>query len=407
MNIIGQIVVSGNVRRSAQIAIGDCKDLDFLREKRWDLGGIPNHRAYSNNSVVCNDINEIINNEEFWCGYEGKGEPYGLINLGLSQKCGRLGETKYADPTVAGYNPCAEISLSDKETCCLSELYLPNITSADELWLCTKYVYRICKHSLTLPCTFSQDTEDIVHANMRIGIGVTGYLQATEEQKNWLSANYVRLRAYDDEYSMQHGFPKSIKLTTCKPSGTLSILAGVTAGIHPGYAQYYIRRVRIASESPLIEVARKHGYDIEYSRRFDGTHDTTTQIVSFPYSLPEGTVFGNNCSAIDQLEYVRRLQTEWADNSISVTVTYKPEELPVIKDWLREHYNNNVKTVSFLLYSGHGFDQAPIEPITKEVYNTMMSACQPITSLIGICSSAADEELATLSTCAGGVCPVR
>ena len=104
MDIIGQIVVSGNVRRSAQIALGDCKDKEFLRAKRWDLGNIPNWRCYSNNSVVCNDINDILDNEDFWAGYQGNGEPYGLINLGLSRKTGRLGEEQYPDPDVCGYN---------------------------------------------------------------------------------------------------------------------------------------------------------------------------------------------------------------------------------------------------------------------------------------------------------------
>jgi hypothetical protein len=105
MNLIGQIVVSGNVRRSAQIALGDCNDTEYLRAKRWDLGGVPNWRCYSNNSVICNDIKEVLDNEEFWQGYNGNGEPYGLINLKLSKKCGRLGETQYPDPRVAGYNP--------------------------------------------------------------------------------------------------------------------------------------------------------------------------------------------------------------------------------------------------------------------------------------------------------------
>ena len=407
MNIIGQIVVSGNVRRSAQIAIGDCKDTEFLRAKRWDLGNVPNHRAYSNNSVVCNDIAEVLDNDEFWCGYEGKGEPYGLINLALSRKCGRLGDFQYPDPTVEGYNPCAEISLSDKETCCLAELYLPNIETSEQLWLCTKFLYRVCKHSLTLPCRSSEDTEAVVHKNMRIGIGVTGYLQASEEQKQWLPDCYKRLREYDNSYSDLHGFPRSVKLTTCKPSGTLSLLAGVTSGVHPGYAQYYIRRIRISSESPLINLVKKHGYHVEYSRKFDGSVDLSTQIISFPYSLPEGTVFGDECSAISQLEHVKRLQTDWADNSISVTVTYKPEELPEIKNWLKLNFNDSVKTVSFLLYSGHGFDQAPIEPISKEVYDRMKSECRSITSMEGICFSSADADIATLSDCAGGVCPIR
>ena len=102
MNIIGQIVVSGNVRRSAQIALGDCNDDEYLRAKRWDLGGIPNWRCYSNNSVICNDIKDILDNDNFWQGYMGNGEPYGLINLKLSKECGRLGETQYPDPNVQG-----------------------------------------------------------------------------------------------------------------------------------------------------------------------------------------------------------------------------------------------------------------------------------------------------------------
>lgn len=103
INIIGMIVVAGNVRRSAIIAIGDCDDLEYLKAKRWDLGNIPRWRSNSNNSVVCSDIEDLP--EEFWEGYKGNGEPYGLINLDLSRKCGRLGETQYPDPNVMGYNP--------------------------------------------------------------------------------------------------------------------------------------------------------------------------------------------------------------------------------------------------------------------------------------------------------------
>lgn len=103
MNIIAFVVVSGNVRRSAQIAIGDCDDIQYLRSKRWDLGAIPNWRAMSNNSVVCNDIDNLP--EEFWDGYMGKGEPFGLINLKLSREVGRLGDKRYKDKKVMGYNP--------------------------------------------------------------------------------------------------------------------------------------------------------------------------------------------------------------------------------------------------------------------------------------------------------------
>ena len=103
MNIIGALVVAGNVRRSAQLALGDPDDVEFLLAKRWDIGNIPSWRAMSNNSVICNDFSDL--HEFFWEGYEGKGEPYGIINLRLSKKMGRLGDTRFKDPDVQGYNP--------------------------------------------------------------------------------------------------------------------------------------------------------------------------------------------------------------------------------------------------------------------------------------------------------------
>lgn len=398
MNIIGKIVVAGNVRRSAQIAIGDHDDIEYLRAKRWDLGGIPNWRAMSNNSVACDDISLLP--EEFWEGYRGNGEPYGLINLTSSRRMGRTGETMYPDPNVMGYNPCAEQSLEPFETCCLAEVYLPNIESLQELKDVTKLLYRINKHSLAIKCAV-KETEDIVHKNMRMGIGVTGYLQATEEQKSWLSECYSYLRAYDKEYSRICGYPTSIKLTTVKPSGTLSLLAGVTPGAHPGYSEYYIRRIRMAADSELVDVCRNNGFDVEYVKNFDGTEDHSTVVVSFPCKFPENTTFAEDMTAVDQLEVIKRLQAEWSDNSVSVTIYYRKEELDDIKAWLKENYVN-VKSVSFLLHSDHGFVQAPMEEISRETYERLKDGTTPITSLTQI-----NMEDIDIQDCATGACPVR
>ena len=399
MNIIGKIVVAGNVRRSAQIALGDHDDIEYLRAKRWDLGGIPNWRAMSNNSVVCDNIDLLPS--EFWEGYKGNGEPYGLINLKNSRKWGRTHEMEYPDPDVMGFNPCAEQSLANFETCCLAEIYLPNIESAEELKKVARYLYRINKHSLAIPCSL-KETEDIVHANMRMGIGVTGYLQATEQQRVWLDETYTYLRAYDKEYSKQHGFPNSIKLTTVKPSGTLSLLAGVTPGAHPGFSEYYLRRIRMAADSELARVARSNGYHVEYVRNFDGTEDHSTVVVSFPCKFPKDTKFADEMSAVDQLEVIKRLQSEWSDNSVSVTIYYRMEELESIKAWLDDNYDYCVKSVSFLLHSGHGFDQAPLEEISESRYHEERSKVTPITSLDSV--ELDDVEIADCDT---GACPVR
>ena len=398
MNIIGRIVVAGNVRRSAQIALGDADDVEYLNAKRWDLGNIPNWRAMSNNSVICSDISQLP--EDFWQGYNGNGEPYGLINLEASRRMGRTGDTRYPDPDVQGFNPCAEQSLANYETCCLAEIYLPNIESESELRKVARYLYRINKHSLSIPCAI-KETEDIVHKNMRMGIGVTGYLQASEEQRQWLSDCYDYLRSYDKEYSALCGFPESIKLTTVKPSGTLSLLAGVTPGAHPAFAQYYIRRVRMDSNSELVQVARSHGYHVEPVRNFDGTEDHGTSVVSFPCSFPEGTKLAGEMTAVDQLNVIKRLQEEWSDNAVSVTIYYRKEELEQIKEWLQNNYFN-VKSVSFLLHNDHGFDQAPMEEITKEQFEDMASKVKPITSLVSLNMDEVD-----IQDCEGGACPVR
>ena len=397
MNIIGAVVVAGNVRRSAQIAIGDPDDVEYLLAKRWDMGNIPSWRAMSNNSVVCNDFKDL--HEYFWDGYEGKGEPYGLINLKLSRKIGRLGETQYPDPKVMGYNPCAEQSLAPYETCCLAEVYLSNVSSKAEFIDICKLLYRINKHSLALPCHL-EETADIVHSNMRMGIGVTGVLQASDEQRSWLSEAYEELRAFDKEYSAKHGFPESVKLTTVKPSGTLSLLPGVTSGCHPAYSRHMIRRIRISADHALVQVCRDHGYPVEYQRNFDGSEDHSTMVVSFPFCYPEGTKLAAEMTAIDQLEVVKWLQANWSDNSVSCTVYYRKEELPEIKKYLAKNYKNNHKSLSFLLHNEHGFHQAPLEEITKEQYDELVAKTRLITKVDEANFDGGDE-------CASGACPVK
>jgi hypothetical protein len=399
MNIIGYIVVSGNVRRSAEIAIGDYDDVEFLKAKRWDLGSIPNWRSMSNNSIYAPmDIDNLP--QEYWDTYE-QGEPYGLINLELAKACGRTGETKYPDLGVEGFNPCAEQSLNNFETCCLSEVYLPNIESFEELLDVLQYTYRVNKHSLALHCSL-KETEDIVHKNMRMGIGMTGILQATPEQRDWLKDAYQELRYYDAYYSNLKGFPTSIKLTTVKPSGTLSLLAGVTPGVHPNPAgPYYYRRVRMSTNSPLVELCKKHGYGVEPAIEFDGGNSKTTMVVTFPCKIGQNVPVESNFTYQQQLNMVRRMQREWSDNSVSCTVYYKKEDIQGIKEYLKKYFSNELKTVSFLLSSGHGFLQAPYETITEDEYNEAIKGVTPITS-VNI-----SEDSFELVDCQSGSCPIK
>ena len=414
-NIIGGIVVSGNVRRSAQIAIGDPDDYLFLRAKNWSLGNIPNWRAMSNNTIYADDFSHISN--EIWSnGYVldsqtgfAKGEPYGFFNLPLSQKYGRLKDGPMKDsnlyPTdednVVGTNPCGEISLASYECCNLSELYLNNITSKEELNLCAKLLYKTQKAIAALPF-IHEETNRIVHKNMRLGLGVTGICQSLNKIE-WLDTCYKELRKFDKEWSKERGWNRSIKLTTIKPSGTLSLLGGSTPGVHPAYSKYYIRRVRMASNDVLVSYCRDLGYNIEYVVNFDGSENHDTVVVEFPCETPDGALFADDMGVTKQLEMVKKLQEVWSDNAVSVTAYYSDSELGELKKWLSENYENGIKSVSFLLRQKHGFKQAPYEEITKEAYENKKSKVKPITIINQNIGNDALEGI----ECEGGACPIK
>ena len=413
-NIIGSVVVAGNVRRSAEIALGDPDDILYLRAKNWGSGNVPNWRAMSNNTIYADSYDHVL--EEVWKnGYEinkesgyANGEPYGFFNLPLSQKFGRIKDGPISQnvlyPTDVDNcemtNPCAEISLANYECCNLSELYLNNITSKEELIDCAQLLYKTQKAIASLPF-IHEETNRIVHKNMRLGLGVTGVCQSLDKL-DWLDDCYVSLRKFDKEWSAKRGWSESIKLTTIKPSGTLSLLGGATPGVHPAFSQYYMRTVRMSSSDSLVQTCKDMGYHVEFLINFDGTENRDTVVVYFPCKTPEGSILTKDMDVIKQLDMVKKLQTVWSDNAVSVTAYYKPEELESLKTWLKDNYENNIKSVSFLLFKDHGFKQAPYQEIDEATY---LAANAKVKPLIAILSG--NVEMLDMAECAGGACPIR
>lgn len=402
-NVVGSIVVSGNVRRSAQIAIGSSRDAEYLNAKRWDRGGIPNWRAMSNNSVYRDSLEEPLS-EDFWAGYDGRGEPYGLINMEACRSYGRLDDGKgyRRDDRAEGVNPCAEQTLESYECCDLFEQYLPRLRTREEFVTAARLGYKVCKTVLQLPFAW-EETERVVRRNQRLGIGVSGYCQAPHFGSGDYTAVYRELEGLDDRYSREIGAARSIKLTTVKPSGTVSLLPGVTPGVHPAYSRHYIRRIRFSANDPIVAACRDAGYGVEPVLQFDGSYDHATQVVSFPVDAGEGTVVAADVSAVDQLEMQQFLQRYWSDNNVSVTVYYRDAELPAIREWLSQNYRDGVKTVSFLRHSEHGFRQAPYEEITAEKFAELSAGTRPIDLLDG----SRQWDVIDSLECAGGACPVK
>ena len=394
-NIIGKVVVAGNARRSAQLALGDPDDTLFLKAKRWGSMNIPDWRGNSNNSIIADSYDELT--DEYWRNWDGNSECYGLLNRKLARTIGRIGEP-CDDRKVVGTNPCGEIFLEPGESCNLAEIFLPNIESQKEFNTVSKLLYKTQKAITTLPYPF-KEAQDVVRRNRRLGQGVTGWLQSTEEQLSYLDPGYKNLRKFDKEWSEKIGVNQSIKLTTVKPSGTLSLLPFITPGIHPGLSHYFIRRVRVGSNDPLVQSAKTAGYGVEYDILIDGSLDYRKCVIDFPCSLPETTIVANQMTAIQQMEWVVKAQTVWSDNAVSVSVYYEKQELPEIKVWLRENYKNKIKSISFLLRQDHGFKLPPLEAITKDQYEKMVSKLKPIE----IDGDGIDSSL----ECDGGACPIR
>lgn len=389
---IGEMVVAGNVRRSAIIIIGDPWDREYLTCKRWDLKSVPVERQFANFSVAVSDSEDL--HPSFWRTYEA-GEPFGFVNRANIQKYGRMGHL--LEDTAIGVNPCAEATLENGEPCNLLEIVMKHLRDTDHFCQAARLMFRwgkrVCQEEY-----HHRLINEVVHRNNRVGVGITGCLQSTLFNPKDLDRAYKTIQAENRAYSRQLGVPESIRTTVVKPSGTLSLVGDCTAGIHPAFAEHYIRRVRFAENSPLIPVLREAGHRIEPQKNIDGSLDYGTLVVDFPVHMPDAPT-ADKMTTWEQLEVVKMAQQHWADQSVSVTVYYKKEEIPQLKEWVADNLQY-YKTLSFLCYDDHGFEQAPMEKISKDQYERLANKITPINF-----SGADTGDL--LEECEGGACPAR
>jgi len=372
MNLIGKCVVAGNVRRSAEIALGDATDLDFITSKQ-DEEKLYSHRWASNNSIFAYkglDYSFIADQIAV------NGEP-GIFWLDNAKAYSRMGdEPDYKDKKAAGVNPCGEQTLESFELCCLVETFPSRHDSYEEFQETLKFAYLYSK-SVTLVNTHWQETNAVMLKNRRMGVSQTGIIEAfvkngRRTMLDWCEKGYNYLQNLDEQYSGWLCIPRSIKITTVKPSGTVSLLPGVPPGIHYPHSEYYIRRIRISKNSDLIELIKKAGYFVE-----DDSYSPNTVVVEFPVHERFFERSKNEVSIWEQAENAADYQKYWSDNQVSITITFQPEEADQIKHVL-ECFEDKLKSASFLPIKEHGYKQAPYEEITKERFEEMTSKIKPL-----------------------------
>tara|TARA_R110000824_G_scaffold39325_6_gene119043 strand:- start:5766 stop:7733 length:1968 start_codon:yes stop_codon:yes gene_type:complete len=371
-NLIGRCVVSGNVRRSAALALGAHEDTHYLEMKN-DQEKLYHHRWGSNNSY-----NAPVGMDYTWHANQTQenGEP-GTIWLENARAYGRFKDgINYDDAEVVGFNPCVEQSLHNAELCCLVETFPAKHEDYEDYLRTLKCAYLYGK-TVTLVNTHWPETNAKMLKNRRIGLSQSGIVQAFKKHGrrvmlDWCDNAYDYVKELDTEYANWLCVPKSIKMTSIKPSGTVSLLNGSTPGIHFPEDEYYIRRIRFSNISPVLAALQESGYTIE-----DDAYSPNTSVVEFPVKEEHFTKGKRDVSMWEQLEIAAQYQHYWADNAVSVTVTFTNEEAPHIKSAL-ELYETRLKAVSFLKVSDTGYKQAPYEPITKEKYEEMKKVIKPL-----------------------------
>ena len=372
-NMIGVCVVSGNVRRSAELLIGRIDDEDFLNLKNADV--FPERNSYdpenpgwawmSNNSVevsVGTDFSSIVD------GIVRNGEP-GVVWMDVSKAYGRLVDPiNNKDHRVVGYNPCAEQSLESFECCTLVETYLNRHESLDDYKRTLKFAYLYAKTVTLLP-THWVETNAIMQRNRRIGTSMSGIANFADnrgipELRDWMDSGYQTIKYYDTTYSEWLGIRESIKMTTVKPSGTVSILAGESPGVHwtPG-GKYFNRAIRFSNNDPMLPLFKLANYRVEPASE----SPDTTSVVFFPIKS-EAKRAERDVTIFEKMALAATAQRYWSDNSVSVTVSFDPETESQHVDTVLHMYDGQLKTVSFLPSGNFSYPQMPYTQITEEEY---------------------------------------
>lgn len=369
MNMIGKCVVAGNVRRSAEIAIGNPEDMDFVTMKDYNLypEEVASHRWASNNSIFAEvgktDYHSLKNSIAL------NGEP-GIVWLDNIRNFGRIKDgINTSDLKAAGVNPCGEQTLESYELCCLVETFPSRHETYEEYRETLKSAYLYAK-SVTLIPTHWEETNAVLMKNRRIGTSQSGIIDSfvrhgRRETINWSDNGYEYIKHLDEVYSDWLCIPRSKKVTSIKPSGSVSLLPGVSPGIHYPHSEYYIRRIRVAAEHQLVGIMTAAGYHVEPDERSQGT-----MVVDFPVHEEYFDRKKSDVSMWEQVKNCVDYQEYWADNNVSITVTFKQDEKDDLPHVL-EAYESKLKAISFLPLVDHGYPQAPYEEITKEKYEEM------------------------------------
>jgi len=324
----------------------------------------------SNNTVVLDDSRDFLKLEDIIERIQDNGEP-GFFNLLNVRKYERFGHIGRPDNAFLS-NPCGELCVEDKELCNLMELFPIKAKSRKE-WLRMCELSTLYTTSVALLPTHDHRTNAVQARNRRIGVSICGVSDWFDKWGSFKIIRFMRdgydhIRDTAKFYNEQAGVPTPIRVTTVKPSGTVSQLGGVNPGMHFPLFTHAIRRMRISETSPVLRLLEQANFPVEDDVYIKGN----TKVIEYP--IYTGTTRPLSVvSAWEQFSLLSLLQREWSDNMVSCTISFKESEKEDLSRMLA-HFLPLVKSVSLLPLKEEVYPQMPYEGITEEEYNKRMSS---------------------------------
>ena len=420
---IGECVVAGGVRRTAMISLSDLDDVEMRDAKRGQFYMTDPHRSVANNSAVyeTRPTNAELMDEWVALMKSGSGER-GIFNRGsLSvtfpkrridhfKKIGFIGEDGVVRGSI-GTNPCAEIILQSKQFCNLSEV----IARADDTEASLLRKIRLAsilgtyQSTLTKFGYISKEWTDHCRTERLLGVSVTGQWDSpvARQPETMRKLRDMAIKT-NIAYAKRFGIERSLSVTAVKPSGTVSQTFNCASGIHPRHAPYYIRRVRISATDSLFKMMRDQGVPY-YPEVGQSMEEANTFVLEFPIKAPDhsaDTRFKEDISALEQLEYWKRVKLNFTEHNPSATISVGASEWISVVDWIQKNWDI-IGGLSFLPRSDHVYRLAPYEAITKEEYEARMARFPKMDYSKLIAYERQDEtEMKKELACAGNACEV-
>jgi ribonucleoside-triphosphate reductase len=373
---IADVVVVGGVRRSALISLSDLSDDRMRSAKSGQWWTEHDHRRLANNSAVYNEKPEVGQFMDEWKAlYESKSGERGIFNREAAKK--HIAAHGRRDPNFDfGTNPCGEILLRDREFCNLTEVIVRATDTPDKIknkirlatilgtWQSTLTNFRYLSKKWTENCSEER----------LLGVSLTGIMDSdlTNGKKKGLEDRLQEWKKLsvetNDTLAKTLGVNASVAITCGKPSGTVSQLVDSASGIHARHSPYYIRTVRADKKDPLSKMMVDLGFPVED----DVMKKDTTYVFSFPIKSPDGAVYRDDLTAVEQLELWLVYKKNWTEHNPSITVSVRENEWLEVGAWVYKNFDD-MTGVSFLPHSDHVYKQAPYQECTKKEYEELLN----------------------------------